>query len=234
MELVNLLATTVYTVKVTAINRLEKESSGSGKQGVAFETVIATPPSTPWGLLMISCTGGSIEMSWNPPANTGGMPLDGMIYNVTMFPLETCYRLNGVEDGDHCGSCNLIKLQGGKDYEYASSGYSSCERPATSICADGTSSCCMTRGNSSYGSGLQCSRIEPRAGRYRLVVSSNATVFQSLNHSTAYVFDVRANNLVGSSSLSEKMSFSSGYFRWSTCCIRFLSVGKCRPNLCND
>lgn len=211
LELSGLVATKVYTVKVTAINRIGKESSVSGSRGMAFETSVATPPSAPWGLALISSSGGAIELSWKPPAITGGVPLDDMIYNVTMLPLHSCYRPADTQDGERCSSCNTVRMPRSNEYEVDRNGLSICERPATSTCADGTSSCCVTRVDSEYGPGISCSNVDLREGRRRVVVGSNTTLFQALNHSTAYLFDVQANNLVGTSEHSPARSFSTTY-----------------------
>ncbi|TYZ67017.1 hypothetical protein PybrP1_011487, partial [[Pythium] brassicae (nom. inval.)] len=87
LELSGLVATTVYTVKITVINQTGKESSVSGSRGVAFETAVATPP------------------------------------------------------------------------------------------------------NSEYGPGLSCGYVDLREARHRVVVGSNTTLFQALNHSSTYVFE---------------------------------------------
>lgn len=201
-ELTHLVAKAVYTVKVTAINRAGRESLITGRRGVTFETKVATPPSTPWGLVAFSSTGGAIEVAWNAPVDSGGMSLDDMIYNVTMFPIAPCFKA-GSDVDDHCAACKLVKLQGNEQYELVVNGVA-CERPVSSVCSDGTSSCCLTRADSEFGSGLQCLVDDDQRGkqRHRLVVGSNTTVFHGLNHSTTYFFGVRANNLVGSSGIS--------------------------------
>lgn len=204
-ELAHLVARAVYTVKVMAVNRAGRESSVVGKRGVTFETKVATSPSTPYGVMAFSSTGGAIEVAWNVPVDSGGMPLDDMIYNVTMFNLMPCFQ-PGSEVEDHCATCKFFKLQGNEQYQFFTSGVA-CERPASSVCPDGTSNCCMSRADSAYSSGLQCSDLvsdgQQQGGqRHRLVVGSNTTVFQGLNHSTTYYFGVRANNLVGSSAIS--------------------------------
>lgn len=201
-ELTHLVAKAVYTVKVTAINRTGRESSIVGKRGVTFETRVATPPSTPWGLAAFASTGGAIEVAWNAPVDSGGVSLDDMIYNVTMFPISPCFKADS-EVGDHCSACNFVNLQGNEQYQLVASGLA-CERPTSTVCPDGTTNCCITPANSVYGPGLQCSSLTAgqRGQRHRLVVGTNNTVFQGLDHSTTYFFGVRANNLVGSSAFS--------------------------------
>lgn len=197
-ELTGLVAKSVYTVKVTAINNLTKESSITRSQGVSFETLAATVPSEPWGLASFSSTGGSIEVSWNVPLKSGGVSLSAVMYNVTMFPIKPCYQQDAA---DPCALCGFGKLQGNEQYQQIVAAADRCEKPSTSGCPDGTSSCCLTRESSGFGAGLQCGHVVGQ-GRHRLVVGSNTTVFQGLNHSTTYYFGVQASNLVGSSAFS--------------------------------
>lgn len=216
LQLSALVATTVYAVKVTAINQAGKESSVVGKPGVTFETLVATPPSAPWGLTLIASTGGSIEVSWNVPLDSGGVPLDDILYNATLFSMAPCFQLDSASTGndagsdDPCASCRFVRLQASEQFELLVNG-SSCQRPASSSCPDGTTSCCLTTANSRFGAGLLCSKLADHDRRYRLIVGSNSTVFQALAHSTLYFVGVKANNFVGSSAFSTIAGFQTTY-----------------------
>uniref|UniRef100_K3W7T3 Fibronectin type-III domain-containing protein n=1 Tax=Globisporangium ultimum (strain ATCC 200006 / CBS 805.95 / DAOM BR144) TaxID=431595 RepID=K3W7T3_GLOUD len=197
-EITGLVAKTVYTVEVTAINSLMKGGSRIGRQGISFETLTATAPSEPWGLTSAAGTGGSIEVSWNVPLQSGGTNLNDMLYNVTMFSIVPCYSL--ATEVDPCARCDIVKLQeGNEQYRRIIGANDRCKRPSTNQCPDGTSNCCLMSGVDSTA--LQCSHVAG-VDRYRLALGSNSTVFQGLNHSTTYHFGVQAKNLIGASGLS--------------------------------
>ncbi|KAF1320447.1 hypothetical protein FI667_g12333, partial [Globisporangium splendens] len=120
----------VYTVKMAAINSLMKGSSRVGKQGISFETLAVTAPSEPWGLTSVASTGGSIEVSWNVPLQSGGTSLNDMLYNVTMFPIAPCYPV--ASEADPCARCDILKLQeGNEQYRRIIGASERCERPRT-------------------------------------------------------------------------------------------------------
>ncbi|OWZ10040.1 hypothetical protein PHMEG_00017171 [Phytophthora megakarya] len=189
----DLVANTLYTVKVVAINALGKKSSRS--MGATFKTLSPTLPSEPSGISSVFSSGGAIEVTWNPPNDRGGELLRTMGYMIVIYSAAPCFDNDAA---NVCSTCNAVKLSSDR-HELINSG-SVCERPTTE-CLDGTLNCCLTREDSKYGLGYTCERMKT-LNTPRSVVGTTSAVFNGLNYSTIYHFGVQAINSAGKSAIS--------------------------------
>ncbi|KAH7481830.1 Titin [Phytophthora ramorum] len=114
----DLIAETLYTVKVIATNADAKNSSRS--VGATFKTQSPTPPSEPQGISSIFASGGAIEVAWNPPLDRGGGLLSSMGYKITIFSSTSCFD-KAAEDS--CSKCNSVKLSVEQHKLIKNSGY---------------------------------------------------------------------------------------------------------------
>lgn len=178
-----------------------------GKKGLTFETKAASLPSEPWGLSSFSSTGGSIELTWNVPIESGGTGADKLVYNATMVSLLSCFDQIAQ---DPCSQCQLFKSQQNVNTYHLISNLSGCSQNFLSICEDGTSNCCMTKQESDTDSWSECSLLNPKS-RFKVIAGSNTTIFEGLNCSTTYFFGVQAINRIGASKLKTIVGFKTRY-----------------------
>ncbi|GMF21429.1 unnamed protein product [Phytophthora lilii] len=194
----NLVATTIYTVKITATNLAGKKSSRS--VGTTFKTQPPTIPSEPWNVSLVFASGGAIEVTWNPPTYRGGELLSSMGYTVDAYSSSPCFNNDSL---DTCRGCNFVKISLER-YQLVEN-VSVCERPTTQ-CLDGTYDCCLTRKGSEFGSGLVCGHMEP-VQKTIATIGTTSAVFNSLNYSSTYYFGVQASNRAGKSGTSGLQRF---------------------------
>jgi hypothetical protein len=215
-----LLARTVYTVKVATINAVGFTSSVAGVSGTSFKTLALSPPGSPWNISSLFSSGGAIEVAWSPPIETGGVPLNSLRYNVTMFTIASC---SSDDAGSPCSSCNTIGL--GESYAFVAS-KDSCHSPST-VCPDGSSKCCVARLS---GVNRVCSSASA-SNRHQLTKGANSTTFYGLQHSSTYYFGVQAQSSAGLGTFSILTRLSTAYVGrtlFSICS----SVGLIKPNYC--
>jgi hypothetical protein len=192
-QLSDLVAGTLYTIKLSATNAAGKTSVRT--LGATFKTQSPTAPSEPWGISSIFASGGAIEVAWNPPDDRGGEALATMTYKATAFAAASCF-VNDI--ASKCSGCNSVKISDGQ-FQLFERG-SVCDTP-TAQCPDGSLKCCLTRGDSDYGYGLPCGRMTP-AREPRVVVGTTSATVNGLNYSSIYYFGVQAINSAGDSAVS--------------------------------
>ena len=79
VDTAGLIALQVYYYKITAVN-----AAGEGAPSTEISKIFPTNPDPPTGLVAVATGVNSIDLSWLPPANTGGTPLTGFkIYRGT-------------------------------------------------------------------------------------------------------------------------------------------------------
>lgn len=191
-------AATVYTIKVVTVNDFDYKSSVAGVRGVSFETLPMVAPSAPWNISALSRSGGAIEVTWNPPDESGGMPLTRLRYNTSIFDISSC-------TSSSCEMCNAIAL--GNSYEFLRSN-DTCT--LSSQCPDGSSTCCVTQSELTTDLSRVCARAT-RTSRFKISQGTNCTTFYSLNHTSIYYFGVHVLNSVGAGPYSTLTALETGY-----------------------
>lgn len=189
----DLVADTVYTVKMTSTNAAGKKSPRT--VGATFKTKSPTAPSAPWGISSIFACGGAIEVMWNPPEDQGGELLSSMGYKATAFSASPCYDDT---TSSPCSRCNSVKFSD-RQYQLIENA-SVCEQPKIQ-CPDTTLDCCLTREDSEYGFGVSCG-LMTRTREPRAVVGTTSAIFNRLNYSSTYYFGVQAINRAGRGMIS--------------------------------
>ncbi|KAE9360356.1 hypothetical protein PF008_g1843 [Phytophthora fragariae] len=200
MLLKDLVANTMYTVKMTVTNAAGMKSLKSESVATSFKTQSPTAPSEPFGISSIFSSGGAIEVSWSPPADRGGERLSTMTYSTSVYTIISCFdkQLNASHP---CSTCNSVKLLAIQQYQLDAV-TTVCEAPTSGVvCPDGTQDCCLTHAGSVYGFGLTCGRMES-VRKPRTVVGTTSAVFSGLNCSSTYYFGVQAINGAGRSPTS--------------------------------
>lgn len=207
LKLIQLISNSAYTVKISATNSAGLVSSSAEKKGLTFETKSASLPSEPWNISSFSRTGGSIELAWNVPVETGGTKVDTLVYNATMVSILSCFD-QGAQDP--CSQCRTVKSQQNNNAYHLMSNASGCIQNFLSICGDGTSNCCMTKQGSEADSWSECGRLDSKS-RFRVISGTTTSTFEGLNYSTTYFFGIQAINRIGASSLSMIEGFETRY-----------------------
>lgn len=207
LELTRLISNSVYTVKISASNSAGLESSSVGKKGLTFETKSASLPSEPWNISSFSRTGGSIELTWNVPIETGGTNVDMLVYNATMVSILPCFDQDAQ---DPCSQCRIVKSQHSDNTYHLMPNASGCVQNFLSICEDGTSNCCMTKQGSITNSWSNCGLLDSKS-RFKVIAGTNTSTFEGLNYSTTYFFGVQAINRIGESNFSTIVGFETRY-----------------------
>jgi hypothetical protein len=202
----DLLAKTAYNVKVSAIGMDGSESLTDSKLGTAFVTQAPTAPTEPWGISMHDRSGGSIEVKWNPPRETGGTSLVEMMFNVTQFSLSPCFV---AEEQNPCSSCDLVNLERKNELIWTNSS-NVCGVPIDNSCPNGGNGCCRVTSESSVDFGNLCMTINS-ASKHKIIVGSFSYSFMELNYSTKYYFGVQAINDIGASRFSSIVGLTTRY-----------------------
>lgn len=207
LKLTQLISNSAYTVKISATNSAGLVSSSAGKKGLTFETKSPSLPSEPWNLSAFSRTGGSIELTWNVPVETGGTKVDTLVYNATMVSMLSCFDQG---DQDPCSHCHFFKSQQSDNTYHLLSKSSGCVQNFLYICGDGTSNCCMTKQDSEADLWSECGLLDSKR-RFKVIAGANTSTFEGLNYSTMYFFGVQAINRIGASNFSTIVGFETRY-----------------------
>ncbi|WP_169800814.1 FG-GAP-like repeat-containing protein [Archangium gephyra] len=195
------------TFTVRALNAV-----GEGPDSPASVPVVpATLPSAPTGL-EVKAGVGVVTLTWNPPASTGGLPLEG--YALTLEPDSFPIRVGadtrellftGLEDGTTYVFTLAARNEVGEGPKLVSAAvrtHSVPSRPGAVSVTPGTRSATVTweAPADDGGSSLTGYEVEvsPSGARMRVDADTRSATFTDLNSTFAHAFTVSATNAVGS------------------------------------
>jgi hypothetical protein len=179
----DLLADTRYLFSVVSINEYGVRSA-EDLNLIQVHSKPATVPSAPSELIAVNVLGGSMDMKYRSPDDTGGFSAGILEYIIGLKWLNTCYN---VKDG--CYGCSHYTTN--TMIEVASN--NSCS-PVPCSDMEGNGWCCFSKGNSCGV--LHTDFIPCLSGECRL---------EGLNASTVYGIRLAAKNPIGIGSFSDEL-----------------------------